>query len=123
MGGVLPANWRMAFDTQRGSGVVLHEELAESIVMGIVAGSTLQLLVMIEPDLVRQCARIAKLAIGRHKRAVIAERNRMIVRKVSAQVARPGRHSGNAALHLNGGCAAGDHSQGHRAVVTAQAKL
>jgi len=79
--------------------VVHDEELAELIVVRFVAGRALKLAVVVEFDLPRETARGFELRVARHQRRVVAEADRMVVRKVRAQVRRARRKRRDSADH------------------------
>ena len=87
------------------------------------ARRALHLVIMVQSNLFRERHRILQLTISRDERVVIRERNGMVVGKVGAEIARPARHRGYSALHLDRCRTRRDHSNCNRPIMAAQAKL
>ena len=119
MGRILPPVWRMTGHADGGCRVIANQKFSILIIMRVMARSALHLVIMVQPDLVRERGGIFQLAIGGHKCVVIGERNWVIVRKISAEIARPAGHGGHSALHLDCCRARRDHSNSHSPIVTA----
>lgn len=113
----------MAVQAQGRGVVVLHEEFAVRVVVWIVAGSALQLVVVIQPHFVGQRGRIVQLPVGRRKRAVVNERDRMIIGEIGSKLAGSGRHCCHVIRHLDRGRAVVDHANGDGSVVAAEAQF
>ena len=69
----------MTIGAQCGAGVVLDKEFTELVIVRIMAGSALELLIVVETHFVSEGSGIAKLAVGRDQGCVIGEGNGVIV--------------------------------------------
>jgi hypothetical protein len=120
---ILPADWPMTRHADCRGVVIANQKLSILIIMRVMARRALHLVIVVQPDFVRKRSRILQLPIGRDERIIIRERNRMVVRKVCAEIARAARHGRYSTLHLDCGRTRRDHSNSHSPIVTAQAKL
>src|SRR5436190_3298341 len=93
-----PARISVAGETQRRTGVVHDEKLAELIVMWIVAGDALNLAEVVELDFFIERRRILHARVLLREVLIVNEGDRMIAGKVRSQIGRAGRHRDDAAL-------------------------
>src|SRR5512146_3014587 len=73
VGGGAPETWVMAIEAEGGVLVVLDQELAVLIVVGVMAGGALHLLGAIEPDPVDEGEVVLELGIGRGQGRVVSK--------------------------------------------------
>ena len=91
--------------------------------MRIVTGRALQLTIVVKADLMVQGARVFQLAISACECGVIGKRDWMIVREISSEVVRAGRHGGDTVSHWDCCCPGIHHAEGHGTIMTTEAKF
>ena len=91
--------------------------------MGIVAGGTLEQVIIFEFDRSRQGCRITQLAVSCRQGGGVGERHRMIVTEISLQIGGTGsRNSPHSTDKRNRLTALIKHTQGNGAIMAAQTK-
>ncbi len=113
----------VTLQAEGGGIVVLDQELAVLIVVGVVAGGALHLAGVVEAHLVVQGRGITQLAVGSRQGAVIDKGDRVIVGEVGSEIGRSGRHGGDCIAHFNGNRPAVNHSQRNGSIMAAQAEF
>jgi hypothetical protein len=81
----------MASVAQGRGKVVFNEEFSEAIIVGGMAGGTLDLALLIEANGAGEAGGILELAVGHDQGGVVNERDRVVVGKVGAQKCRATR--------------------------------
>ena len=87
MGGRKPTVEVVAARTHLGFEIIHAQEIAEAVVVGVVAGCALELMLVVERQLRGECCRVTEPPFARGQRRVVDEGDGMVVGEISSNVA------------------------------------
>ena len=87
MGGRKPTVEVVAAPAHLGFEIIHAQEIAEAVVVGVVAGRALELMLVVERQLRGECCRVTEPRLACGQRRVVDEGDGMVVGEISSDVA------------------------------------